>query len=226
MSVAVRNKPSNPDFWTDQDQARDRLVGSYVKYGTGLFVVSAVEKRGKSLEAYGYDPHDPNQTSVTCPLSDPNFKEFRELPPLGWVNVTMLGKPHAVYLERIPVRQRGHGLSNNNVSVRDLIRGEAVKSDRMNAQMVFNDAGYKLCLDGVYPSLEEVLDKVPVGSVVAVSNKFAICNDRHGLKWLYRGNLRIGMVSGSSLTLLHGMSCYREDIAEDPSVPFQTVTEL
>ena len=110
----------------------------YTDYETGVLMVQAFKM-----------PYD-GQDQVKVPLHDPRFNPFKF--KTGYVN-TRDGE--AVYLRRVPARIQLQGLCNNNtvVTSRDGGRGYQIRS-------LLRDPGLTDTLKGVYPTLEEVKDKL------------------------------------------------------------------
>ena len=229
LKAKPRLKNLKATFWEDRDNARERIQGSYIMYDDDIVYVEAVDTYESKLSAKVLDPaaKGSNARYRWIPLDDPGFKMFRELPLVGWVNVALRGRPCAFYLRRTPRRQRMHGLSANSIFVLEFRGGSLVKSGDYGCASVFGDDAYKLCLQGKYPSLEMVLDRLPAGMSCAINNKYVIYHDDGGLKWLFRNEERIGMISGMSLVLLKGASCYQDELLSDvKTYPFSSINNF
>lgn len=224
MELMKRIKTSD-DFWENLEQARERLSGCYIMYGNEIVYVEDVHAKSNGLTARIYDAARINPSRLVK-LSDPAFKSFREIPPLGWTNIVGGTKPNAVFMERVPVRQRTHGLSNNNVTVKDNSTGLVGRSREYNFTSVVTNKGYEGTIEGKYPSLEEVLQKLPRDSLAAVSSRYAVQEDSPGMKWFYRNSERVGMISGENLLLFKGFLYLLEELQEAKEITFKDVREI
>ena len=197
-----------PFKWVDSAQAIDRLQGTYILYGNDPVYVHEI--RGDSILIKNFR----TGTEHTVSLGDPLFHEYRKLPPMGWMNVRGRDAPSAVFLKRIPIRGRRHGLTTDGVVVQDVSNNTLVRSSSMNIGHALKNKGYLDLLDGHYPSLEETLEKTPKGCTVAFSRKFAIYKDYGGLSFLYRNAEQVGLVSKDTLYTFPDTDFYKEELTE------------
>lgn len=225
-------------FWTDAQQAQERLTSTIILYDDRpVYVTDIVTRDREDVEA----PHIPranifsveDRKRVTSRkrLDSPKFKRFRELPKLGWVNNPKTGL--ACYLSRRPVQgSRSHGISegclrgvstflddNNNITLSRL--GAVAWQDCVFTQAFVN------MHQGVYPSLEEVLLNIQENTAVAYSRDFCVVQDRDGIRWLYYKTTKAGIFTGSNtLSLLRNKAYLREMIMDDPAFTLDTITEF
>lgn len=218
--------PTNLDtFWTDDVQANERLIESYIMKQNEIVRVTAVaggEIAYRNM-ATGRDGR--------LPMRDTAWNKFRSLPPLGWINVT-LDKPKkmvfAVYLRRNSVRCRTHGLSNTNTTAYDFKSGGdgvLVKSRIVAVQHVFEKGSYNE--DNPFVNFEEAYALLGKGDSVALSSKFALYKDTRGIVTLYRKRKAIGFVPDNNTLLLFADSrFYREDVQDNKKILPVTIKEL
>jgi hypothetical protein len=217
-------------FWTDSAQARERLNGTVILYDGKPVYVSEI------IDGDEYADNVPRCIIIPCnstgkeksrkKLDSPIFGRFRESPKIGWVN-NSTGLP-ATYLERIATRTRGHGLSDNNVSVWTFQR--EYQLNREGSPRFFSSLSFSKefcdCVAGSFPSLEKILINVQNGSCIAYSRTYAVYRDSVGVRWLYRGRERIGLFTGAdSLNLLEKFTFYREEIMSDPLFTLNNIRE-
>ena len=195
-------------FWTDINQARDRLEGSYFLLGNDPVYFERIREGETRVTNYRT-----GQAGVLVSLED--FGDFRKLPPLGWVNWTGGAETRAFYLYRVPMRNRQHGLSSNNCNAggieNDLYRS---RSNRVSFDNVLTNDGYLEAVDGIFPEPGEILEHLQKGQEAAFSMKYAISCDSRGLFWLWRKTDCLGLILKDSIRLLPGQNCYRDELAE------------
>ena len=190
-------------YWTDTPQARDRVENSFVMLGNDPVYIRAIDGSQATI-----DNTRTGERSVIKKLTD--FGDFRALPPMGWVNLLLVGIPKAVYLARRPIRGRKHGVTGDGTIVysfnNDVLSGgrEFMFSD------VMHDKGYIATVDNDYPSYQEVFDNTPIGCGVAFSRSLLIYHDTSGMRWLYRHRERIGFVEKTTIKVFDNKTFYRE----------------
>lgn len=198
-------------FWEDIQQASERLTGTYVMYGDDPAYVERVETRDDGPSARLLFPND---TAVWKLLADEAFNDFHKLPPLGYVNVVGYGRPMAVLMARIPERSRSHGLKDNRIAVHDLTDKGLVSSHTFSLTSVLRDKGYKYRISNIYPTVSEIIEKLPDGCSAAFDSKYAVVKDSFGLLRLYRRNAAIGLLDTAGIRLNRLSVFYREEIQE------------
>lgn len=223
-------------FWTDHIQASERLTGTYVLLENDPIYVREV------VPSTSLDDLCPEMVFIKSGtqgrgrvrLDDPRFSRFRKLPVLGWVNSEKLRK--GVLLERRPVRNRQHGLSDTSVVVGQLYPNR--ESGRDSYQIHFNndrprfsdiasEDGYASACNGKYPALADVITHIREESTIAISPIFAVHRDELGIRWLYRLSHRVALISGAdSLLLLNKYKFLREELTEDPAISVQNIREF
>lgn len=222
-------------FWTDHVQAGERLNGTFILLGDDPIYVRGVVPPTTSDDACPSMDYNPSGggSKARVRLDDPLFGRFRKLPVLGWVNCEK--SRTGVLLERKPIRNRQHGLSDSNTMVGEL-GGQGMGADpyvirwKTRDQAFTNvatDPGYASACKGEFPKLGEVITHIRPTSTIAISNLFAIFRDEEGLRWLYRLNHRIGVVSGAdSLLLMDKYKFMKEELTEDPIISVQHIREF
>lgn len=214
----------NPMFWTDFDQAVERLSGSWVLFeGYPVFVHDIRNHKDKICARV--IPAGKHNEVKHIPLDHPGFNLFRALPPSGWYNVNWEGKDYAaVYTARNPARTRTHGLSRNNMRLYDLVEGSLLPNQNYTINEVFHDS---LACTMSYPSLEECMVELPESMSIAFSVRNALSRDALGLRYFYRDNTKIGVfTSHDTLSLPPKFSFYKEELAEDPTLSAVTIKEF
>ena len=199
--------------WADTDQAVDRLVNTYVMYGDRPVYILEVRSKTITFCDAGFGS-DKSQKKVM--IDDPEWKDFRVLPPLGWFNTYTTDVPRAIYMKRVPLRNRRHGLINDGVVCRGLYNQELLRDFSGVFQTCIADEGYLATITGEYPSIEEILEKLPKGCSAAASRKFAVSrDDAAGLFWLWRGDVEVGFLSkGNGFTPLDSFGHVVDELKE------------
>lgn len=209
-------------FWTDNQQAHERLAESLILYDNQVVKVREVTGAGKISF---YRPEDGSYG--TAMMEDNKWGKFRTLPRLGWFNVALKPGKYtsrplvgAVYLSRRSIKSRTHGLTSAGVTVYDFFTSqntELVKSGILSLEVVYacgtySDPQHYTPFTDAYPLLRE-------GVSVALSPKFALHKDKNGLVWLYRKRKIIALVPDvTSLLLLKSAQFYREDILSNRKI--------
>lgn len=219
--------PTNLEtFWTDDVQAQERLLESYIMKQNEIVRVTGVED-GNIFYSRAKDGY-----RARLSMRDPSWGKFRNLPSLGWINVTLTTsrgkKVCAAYLRRNSVRGRSHGINSSNTVVYDFLRdgdGTVSKSGVLNIAKVFEAGSYGD--EEPFPSFQEAYPLMLNKTSIALSSKFALFKSDKGLVTLYRKRKAIGLVPDINTLLLFADSTYfREDIQDHRKVlPFQ-VKEL
>ena len=228
-------------FWTDYQQAAERIAGSVVCYdGEPVWVDRILDPldddEGKNLVKAIIRTCDPDRTSSRKRLDSPKFKRFRELPNLGWMNASdpRIG---ALFLYRRSVRTRTHGLNRANTNVlafpsKAMVGAGGYLATLQSAgegafdQYMYN-AGFKQMHHGEYPSLASILTAIRECSAIAFSNLFCVVCDEHGVRWLFRNRDRVGIFGGNdTLFLLKKFVYLREEIMAEPRFTVNQIREL
>lgn len=222
------NEISTPFFWTDTQQAQERLEGSLVLYGREPVTLRNIregEEGGSPRVDVTYCA-TPRTPAVQKRLDSPKFNRFRSLPIIGWVN-SPTGQP--VFLERRVIRARAHGLNDSNVTVFDLGGKEYLiqPSRDFSFRDIWTTSGFVDSVKGDFPSLEDVLVHIKEKTIIAYSRRYAVLRDTLGIRWLYRNTERIGLFTGNdTLLLLQSTSFYKEEIMEDPLFTLNNIKEF
>jgi len=210
-------------FWTDGTQAKERLEGTYLMLGDDPVYILSVDSGHRPPMAYiaNYRTGERNIAIDVAALGD-----CRKIPPLGWINLRNLGNPHAVYTERLPYRGRRHGLNPDGLRVADIVINSGGRNDGWTIDSIFSDKGYLDCVDGKYPSLQEILERLPMGMSTAFSRRNAVLHDKHGMMWLYRRSERIGLLSKDRLQLFPKFSFVTDELLESNIQEVVQIVEL
>ena len=219
-------------FWTDVDQANERLTGTIVSYGGVPTYIEEVRTKSSGIYARAeLLENNDSGTFSNISLEDKKWNKFRDLPRLGWFNCTdELGNLRPVYLERRAVNSRSHGLTNPNTQAWN-ISNEGILRDRGHSiRGYLRNPGYlETCKgDEEYPKLSTILMSVGEGiSGAAFSSKFCVVSTEEGMKWLYRKSRRIGFFSGTdSLNLFPKQGFFKEEIEATPSFDITNIKEF
>lgn len=222
-------------FWTDSRQASERLANSIVMYdGKPLYIerVTAGEE---------FEDGEPRAVTMSCDgtstrkrkkLSSPKFKNFRELPPLGFCILKEHGNL-CVFTQRIVTQTRTHGLSTRNVQTssftpRKTGKGDlfSLRTDTVDFSSVMFDPGFHNSCRNDFPSLESILTNIQERTALPYGHNFAVYRDTVGVRWLYRKKDRVGFFSGAdTLVLLPKKAHFREEIQEDPNFTLNNIKE-
>ena len=223
-------KDDNGIFWTDEEQARERLASSLVMYDNQPAYVVEI------INAGNFDDNIPRVVLRFCAeptkkvrkhLNSPKFEKFRKLPPLGFMITT---DRRCFFTQRVAQRTRTHGISSRAVTCYsfDFQRGTPYvpSSGIASFDQLYFDKGFVDSCADAFPSLNKILLNIPNNATIPYSRKFAVYRDNLGIRWLYRELDRIGFFSGAdTLNLLETTSFYREEIMEDPLFTINTIKE-
>lgn len=212
-------------FWTDAAQAEERLRGSYILYGdSAVYVERIANSRSAGLKAEV--TIFPEGKAGNISLSDPLFHRFRKPLPTGWVN--NLYSKRAYFLQRSPQRSRVHGMTSGSTAVYTILSdGRMRPSDEMRFDVVVRDQQYQEAIRGDYPALELILDRLKIGTCIAFSNNMALFRDTDGVRWLYIGNDKVGLFTGSdTLLLLSSFSYVKEQLTEAAEFTVNNIVEF
>jgi hypothetical protein len=210
-------------FWTDVRQAIERLQGSVVLLGDSPVMVEMIGGSDASPIATVAD-YTSGGKMKDVPLDSKEFKNFRKLPPTGWVN--HFGHKQAVLLERRPVRTRTHGLTDASVAVFSFARG-SLSGGGFSYRHIYTDKGYLQACKDDFPPLDGVLSNLKEDSALAVSSTYAVFRDEHGLRWLYRLGKRVGLFTdNSNLLVLGKFKFLKEELNEAVELPIRTIKEF
>lgn len=227
MSAEKRLNKDNM-FWTDYDQAQERLNNSCVLYDGAPFLVAEI-RRGDN-----YEDGVPRITGIvknkpkTTRIDDEKFKKYRTLPRVGWINCVMDKMPRAYLIERRARTTRTHGLSNHNCTVFVVTKNGIVRSDNYNATNIFTTTFFAEAQSSEnYPALAEIIQIIEPNTSIAYSPKFCVYRCANGVRWLYRGKTRIGYFTGvDSLSLFPKQAFFKEEIMEDPNFTLNNIQEF
>lgn len=216
-------------FWTDVNQASDRLHGTVILYDDRPCYVEEVLAHDDKPKARIIFCDDRKAGSVRKELNSPKFNKFRTLPKLGFVN--RVSDSRLLLLSRAVVSTRRHGYCGDNINVKVLFNMEPssdgldripyFSGNRDSAAFnsnVFFDLGFTATHKGQFPSLDAILQKLNPSTGLAFHNNFAVVRDSTGMRWLFRLDQRVGFFSdATSLVLFPRFSYLRQEIMEEPS---------
>lgn len=236
-------RPFNPKdmFWTDYQQANERLSGTVVLYDNEPVLIESVRSGDHYNDAVPRAIIRPikkggvESEGKRKRLDSPKFNKYRDLPALGFINPRETRK--AIFLSRKIIRSRQHGLSNANVTGVSFAYHGRVDPGRdeyftmalgaFSFEAWFYSEELTKMFNNEYPALNEILAKIEERDFIAYSRNFAVYCDTLGIKWLYRQGERIGFfTSNSCLTLLRKFRPYREEITEDKFFTIDTIAEI
>jgi hypothetical protein len=202
---------SKPFVWTDDAQANDRLSNTVMLFdGRPVYIDRA---SGGLISIRNTDGSSWGPVNGV-PFDDPRWNNFRGIPKLGWTNLVMTGRPEAVFLERIPVRNRRHGLCQDNTLMYTFDGVDINPSRTYSLFDILANKGYLATLAGDYPSLPEIMERLPTGCCVAFSSSYAVLRDDGGVSWLYRNTTRIGFLSDSTVSCFQPKMYLTDEILE------------
>lgn len=216
-------------FWTDVEQATERLLNTVVLYENKPVYIQTIEANADGIpRAIIYECKDKTKTPSRKMLNSPHFARFRDLPTLGWVNRSS-GTP--IFLARRTMTARIHGLSGANVTCTGFQFNEeqtpAVVPGADRFPNLMFDTGFVQCHDGEYPSLDSVLSRIKPGTAIAVTNVFCVARDRDGVRWLYRDLQRVGIFTGNNtLNLISRYLYLREEIQACKAMTMDVIQEF
>lgn len=219
----------NPNFWTDREQATERLTGTVVLYDNAPVYVGQVETHDDGfLRARLNVLPDRSTPAVRKRLDSPKFARYRDLPNIGWMNSA--DKKNPLFLIRRPVTTRSHGLCRANVILSTLVVNNdlsGVGQARSPFDDVIWDKGFVDAHNGSFPSLQGVLEKVSPGESAAVSRLFAVAHTADGIRWLYHNQDNIGLFTGVDTLLIKKKFSYlRETVMSSPELTINNIREF
>ena len=219
-------------FWTDLDQAQQRLQHSIVLYDGQPVYIDRVEAHEDGVPRGLIREIGDDGATSRKKLNSPKFNRFRSMPNLGWVNPAAgVSRYGALYLTRRAVTTRTHGLSVNNVLVENPRFDETgyVGMQGGNysfANLMFNK-GFLDSHNNSFPSLESILQQIQNKSAIAFSRKLCVIRDGDGLRWLFHNKTRIGVFTGvDALSLISRYNYLREEIMAEPLFTLNTIREF
>lgn len=218
---------NNDIYWTDTQQAIERLSGTVVMYDNVPSLIHTI------IEGNNFEDGIPRVSLQMSSdgslkrktLSSPKFNKFKTLPVLGWFNSS---EGNCIHLSRKVIRTRTHGLANNNTKLSSFsrIHEYAITPLERNISNICFDAGFVEANNGSYPALIDILSNILEGTAIAYSPRYAVYRDTLGLRWLYRDLQRIGVFTGSdTLNILSKFAYRTEEIMEDPSFTLKNIRE-
>lgn len=219
-------------FWTDVQQALERIGRSVVLYDNQPYYVETVEDHADGTPRARVRPcGDPEAKGDRKMLNSPKFQRFRELPNLGWMN--NVGNKHgAMFLARRTMTTRVHGLNSNNIHCHAFIHNPNADlpilrpGDHTFANVMFNE-GFVDCHNDKFPALTKILAIIKENTSIAFSRKFCVLRDATGLRWMYRNTDRVGIFTGvDTLNLISKYGYLREEIMSDPAFTLDNLREF
>ncbi len=215
-------------FWTDLEQAQQRLTNSVVLYDGQPVLIAQVEEGDDGIPRGQLYTLPDLKTTVRKKLNSPKFKRFRELPPLGWINHH--GRGQAVYAARRAVNGRVHGVSAGNTLI-SIVNQAAIHPVLQAGAMSFNtligDKGFVDGHNNDFPNLKEILGRIKPSTAVAFARTFCVIADMDGVRWLYRGPDRVGIFAEPDvLSLPRKFSYLREEIMAEKLFILNSIREI
>lgn len=218
----------NDYFWTDTQQAQERLTNSVVMYdGLPVYISSVITGEDfedgvpRALISNCGSPED-RDTVKRKKLNSPKFNRFRHLPKLGWINCYSRETNHAVYLKRKVRPTRTHGLCSNNVFIYT-----PTGDFPIGFESIVWDQGFVESQTNTYPPLEESFNTVNINSSIAISLKYCIHRDEDGIRWLLKDRSKVGLFMGSNtLYLFNTKRFLLEELQEAPEITCNEIREF
>lgn len=199
-------------FWTDLNQANQRLNSSVVMFRDTPTYIRDVG--GDGAHCYLL----PKQENIVIRLNDEGWNDYRNLPRLGWVNLYDRG--HAVFMERRPRRNSTHGLCNQNVHCYQSTDNGPFVNARPFTDYIF-DQGFADATAGKFDDMREVLSYLKEGSIVGISNNYAVGRDQIGIPYLMHRMKKIGVIIEDSIRLPDSVSYLREELMAEEALKFE-----
>lgn len=218
-------------FWTDLEQAQQRLSNTVVLYDNVPTYIDSITRGDDGIPRARAADCVRNAKFQTKRLDSPKFGRFRTMPTLGWMNPESpdnLGRG-CYFLQRTAVSTRTHGLSDGNVQVFNfLTHGDlmiALSRGNIGFRSLMFDEGFTNIHKNDYPELTKAIAVLVPGNPIAVSPKYALAKDGDGVVWLYHQMKRVGILSGQCLYLLRKFFFLREEIMQD-NLAVESIREL
>lgn len=208
-------------FWTNMEQARSRLTGSVVFYEDEPVQITDVFRGESDGLLRGLVKFISTGAQTSKRLDSPRFQGFRKIPSPGFLNLFNKNVKHVHFLSRRPVRTVVHGLHSNNTQMASFgpHNGDNDVLSTRNAALMFENAvampGFATSLKRDYPSFQECFQNLCPDSSAAFHKDFALYKDPMSWTWLFRQDVRAGLVlTPTSLLLGQGSRYMLEEIEE------------
>jgi hypothetical protein len=211
--------------YENHEQARQRLRGSVVLYdGRPHYVHETNEGLDGRIRitlgelpyaVHGSIPENPVVTLTDDPLLN-RFRPFET----GFMNMFETGRNETAFVFRRPVRQSQQGFNGQSYSSK-LLHGSLGTRDAGAFESVIASPSFAEMVRGIYPSFEECMDALIPSSSVGFDRNYAVRMDSDGTVWLYRQQIKVGIVSKSPnrLLLFRSKRYLREEFQESESLP-------
>ena len=223
--MAIHNKTDY--FWTDYEQAVERLQGCLVLYDGVMVYIDQIEPHDDGVPRARLSYLDGSAKKERKMLNSPKFKNFREMPKLGWFNHSS-PDVGALYVSRITTRHRSHGLNDTNVSIRRFAGKEhELQPGPYHLRNIMADGGFNESHENIFPSVKNILKNIGECQSIAYSRDYCISRDALGIRWLYRKTDKVGLFTGNdTLNLAEKFSFLREEVQEDPLFTLNNIKEF
>lgn len=221
---------SSDYFWSDIEQAQQRLAGSVVLYDDKPVYIDRVERHDDGHPRGLLRFIDGPEEFVRKKLNSPHFGRFREMPRLGWFNpASGTVKGGALFMARRATAGQKHGLVSNNITVKNFGYNEVCRLQTGNysfSSVIFNK-GWVNAHNNEFPALDAILQQIAENSAIAFSRKFCVVRDSDGLRWLYHNDTRVGVFTGAdTLSIISRYNYLREEIMAEKSFTLNTIREF
>lgn len=219
-------------FWTDAQQASDRLNRTVICYDNQPHYVDIVEHHDDGIPRARIRPcSDRDSAGERKMLNSPKFKRFRDLPRLGWVNSANPSLGAVFLARRLTAGGRSHGLSNGNVLALnfDFVTGgnPIVRSGNYSFTDFIFDKGFCDSHNRVFPSLDKILSNIKPNTAIAFTPLFCVLRTSDGIRWLYRETEKVGIFTGVDTLFLTTKFAYlREEIMSEPFFTLNNLREF
>lgn len=221
------NANKEPFRWEGSDQANDRLQGTYIRFGDSIAYVRECSGDRNNLVVYYTIVGVGGGKNVSSSADDPRWHDFRLMPPLGWVNVETLGYPHAVLINRRTVRTRRHGINGDSVSLYSIQPGVGLAQERsINLGNVYESQGAAQAVLGEFPTVSEIIERLPNGCSAAASPLLCVAKDSSGLSKVYRKDEELGYITKGGLYILPKFMYRVDELREEPNFDISEIKEF
>lgn len=199
-------------IYPDDAEASRRLVGTVIKHKGLAYNVLDCRRGSLHLSRLG----DSSGEVTVVPRSDEGFENFCSF-PVGFANVFSTGGSKlkaATYVTRVSARRVQQGLTSGNV-----VCDNPLSPTRF--EYIYNTVGFREMIEGVYPTVEEILPLLHEDSAIAFDRRYALCK-KNGFVFLlregYDTDKHIAIITPNKMLLPSKNSYLMEELMSHPQL--------
>jgi len=204
------------DFWTDEEQAAQRLNGSLVLYDNAPALVDSVEDR----LVHFYSASKQGEM-LRAALNDEKWGKYRNVPACGWYNYDYRQHVRAIYISRFAARTRSHGLTRHNCKFFEMSNAGLADSATISLLRAATSTVMANCFKEGYPTYQGLLDAGALQEQrsFAINRNFALYCCWDNIPTIYHKKREVGFVVANTTYLFAKHSYLREELLENTDLP-------